>query len=171
MTPMMVLFFFVSITTLGSALMVVTARSLIHMALWLIVVLSGVAVMMAMLSAGFLAVAQVVIYIGAIAILIIFSIMLTKRASQDSDQQRNANWLWGLLVVLVLFAGLLFFLTSWAGFGTLPPELSDRANPLVDLGLALVDPQGYLLPFELASVLLLAALVGAIYVAWERRRG
>jgi NADH-quinone oxidoreductase subunit J len=170
MTAEAFVFLIVAVVTLGSALMVVTARELINMALWLILTLFGIAIIFAMLSAGFLAVAQVVVYIGAIAILIIFAIMLTRRISQEKSPRYNTNWRWGLLIAVLLFAGLLFVLSSWSGITTTAPQLDSRYS-VASLGEALVDPGGFLLPFELASILLLAALVGSIYVAWERRSG
>ncbi len=169
MTPIQILFLVVAVGTLGSALMVVTTRNLVHAALYLVVALFGIAVYYVMLSAGFLAVAQVVIYIGAIAILMIFAIMLTRRVADDTRSQVNSNWAWGALIALVIFAGLVWILNSWPEINTSLPTLSANANPLVDLGQALVSPNGYVLPFEVASVLLLAALIGAIIVAWDRK--
>ena len=79
MTIMQIFFLIVGLVILGSALMVVTTHNLIHAALWLIVTLFGVAVLYAILNASFLAVVQVVVYIGAIAILFIFAVMLTAK--------------------------------------------------------------------------------------------
>jgi NADH-quinone oxidoreductase subunit J len=70
---------------------------------------------------------------------------------------------------LLLFGGLSWMLSSWEGFATLLPSMPSGVEPLEQLGQALVSPQFYVLPFELASVLLLAALIGAIMIAWERR--
>ena len=95
MTLEQIVFILVAILTLGAALMVVTTRNLVHAALWLVVALFGVAVFFVLLHAGFLAVAQVVIYIGAIAILMIFTIMLTRRVAKMSDTQLSSNWVWG----------------------------------------------------------------------------
>ncbi|GAG05720.1 unnamed protein product, partial [marine sediment metagenome] len=78
MTVMQVIFLITAVVTLGGAVMVVTVRNLIHAALWLILALFGVAVMYTLLSAPFFTVVQIVIYIGAIAILMIFAIMLTR---------------------------------------------------------------------------------------------
>jgi len=169
MSVEMIIFLIIAVATLGSALMVVTTKNLVHMALWLIVVLLGIAIFFAMLSAGFLAVAQVVIYIGAIAILLIFAIMLTQRTTQEAGSSFNSNWRWGILVSLILFAGLFIILVNWSGISTTPPNLDSRAS-VADIGVALVEPNAFLLPFEFASVLLLAALIGAIYVAWDRRK-
>lgn len=169
MTPLQLIFIVVAAMTLGAAFMVVTIRNLVHAALWLVVALFGIAVFYVVLNAGFLAVAQVVIYIGAIAILMIFAIMLTRRIASDSSPQINRNWLWAALASIALFGGLVWMLSQWSGFFSPMPPMSPRADPLRDLGVALVSPNAYLIPFEVASVLLLAALIGAIMVAWERK--
>lgn len=168
MTPLLIVFIVVAAVTLGAALMVVTTRNLVHAALWLVLTLFGVAVMFVLLNAGFLAVAQVVIYIGAIAILMIFAIMLTRNVAAESNPQINDNWIWAAGLSIALFASLAWLLSGWGGFSMALPELSPRADPLRELGAALVSPDLYVIPFEVASVLLLAALIGAIMVAWER---
>jgi NADH-quinone oxidoreductase subunit J len=170
MTALQILFLVIAAATLGSALLVVTTRNLIHSALWLIAALFGVAVVYVLLSAGFLAVAQVVIYIGAIAILIIFAAMMTRRVAKDSGPQANHNWWLAVLVAGVFFAGLSWMLTTWQGFSTQATTAVDSNASLLKLGEALVRPDAYVLPFELASILLLAALIGAIMVAWERSK-
>ena len=166
---MQILFILVAAITLGCALMVVTAHNLVHSALWLVAALFGVAVIFALLNAGFLAVVQVVIYIGAIAILMIFAIMLTRRIAKDIGPRFNENWGWALVIAVVAFAALVWMLASWPGVSAQAMPLDARADTVRELGTALVAPEGYVLPFELASVLLLAALIGAIYVAWERK--
>lgn len=169
MTVQSILFILIAAGTLGSALMVVTVRNLIHAALWLIVSLAGVAIMFVFLSAGFLAIAQVVIYIGAISILIIFSIMLTRNVAIDPERQLNSTWPGAMVISAALFSILVLILSQWSAMTTQAPEMPERFDTLRLLGTALVAPNGYVLPFELASVLLLAALIGAILVAWGRR--
>lgn len=169
MAPMQIVFIIVALITLFSALMVVSVRNLIHSALWLIVTLFGIACFFAILNASFLAVAQVVIYIGAIAILVIFAVMLTRRVAQDTGPQVNVNWILAAFVSVILFAGLVWLVSLWPGFATPLPVLSGKADPLRQLGLALVSTNAYVLPFEVASILLLAALIGAIIVAWDKR--
>lgn len=168
MTPQQIVFLVTAVITLGAALMVVSSRNLIYAALWLILTLFGVAVFFVMLSAGFLAVAQVVIYIGAIAILMIFAVMMTRRLAGDIGTHVNKTWWAGALVSAGLFAGLAWMLGSWDGFSTQAGPLPPGVDPLQELGAALVSPNMYILPFELASVLLLAALIGALIIAWER---
>ena len=149
--------------------MVVTTRNLIHAALWLILSLFGVAIIYALLSVPFFSVVQVVIYIGAISILMIFAIMLTRRVIQDVGTSVNHTWWLGGLLALLLFAGLTWMLSTWDGFRTAQPTLLAGRDTIVELGSALVSPNGYLIPFEVASVLLLAALIGAVVIAWEKK--
>ncbi len=89
MTPLQIVFLIIALATLISAGMVVSARRIMHAALWLVLTLFGVAALFATLETGFFAVVQLVIYVGAIAILIIFAVMLTRRDLQDTRQQTN----------------------------------------------------------------------------------
>jgi NADH-quinone oxidoreductase subunit J len=98
MTAYQIVFLITAVVALGAAVMVVSARSLVHSALWLILTLFGVAVMFALLSAPFFTVVQVVIYIGAISILMIFAIMLTSRVMQDTGTRVNQGWWLALLL-------------------------------------------------------------------------
>lgn len=166
-----ILFLLSALVTLGAAITVVTARNLVHAALALIATFFGVAILFVLLQAGFLATVQVVLYIGAIAILIIFAIMLTRRVMQDSGSQTNQQWWLAALLSLALFVAL------WAVFQQVPglqnvtssPVIIDPESGLKALGAGFVDPNQYMLPFELASVLLLIALVGSIVIAGEKQ--
>lgn len=169
MTVLELIFLLTAIVTLGGAVMVVTVRNLIHAALWLILTLFGVAVMYGLLNAAFFAVVQVVIYIGAIAVLMIFAIMLTRRVQQDIGRTVNQGWWLAGFLALVLFTALVGLLSTWGGFRTDLPVMAADVDTIKVLGAALVSPNAYVLPFEIASVLLLAALIGAVVVAWERK--
>src|SRR5512139_1325257 len=115
MTAAQIIFLVVAFFTLGSGLMVVTTSNLIHAALWLVSTLFGVAVVFALLNANFLAVVQVVVYIGAIAILFIFAVMLTRKDMRDQGPQMNKNWWFGALLAVLTFGGLFFLLRGWTG--------------------------------------------------------
>ena len=169
MTGEQSIFLLVALFTLGSGLMVVTTRNLVHAALWLVATLFGVAVTFALLSASFLAVVQVVVYIGAIAILFIFAVMLTRRDMLDQGPQVNRNWWFGALLSVLTFGGLFFLLQGWNGLSKTAAEIPSEFDAISELGNALVSPNAYVLPFEVASVLLVAALVGAVYVAFNRK--
>jgi len=126
MTPVQILFIISSLAVLGLGFMVVTTRNLVRAALYLIGTLFSVAVVFVLLEASFLAVVQVVVYIGAIAILFIFAVMLTRRVMQDTGSQTNANWPWAALVSLLLFGGLAYILISWGGVSAEPPALDSN---------------------------------------------
>jgi NADH-quinone oxidoreductase subunit J len=169
MTPVQIIFLLSAGLIVVSALLVVTTRSLVHAALWLIAALFGVAVLYALLDASFLAVVQVVVYIGAIAIMFIFAVMLTRKEILEHGPQVNSNWLIAGLFSLLTFVGLFFLLLNWNGSSRSAPVLPGGVDTLHALGLALISPDAYVLPFEVASVLLLAALVGAVYVAMNKK--
>ncbi|MBK7317134.1 NADH-quinone oxidoreductase subunit J [Candidatus Villigracilis affinis] len=169
MTAEQIIFLIVAGVTLASALLVVTTRNLVHAALWLVATLFGVAIIYTILNAGFIAVVQVVVYIGAIAILFIFAVMLTRRELRDNTPQLNRNWWSGALVAVLTFVGLAFLLQGWSGFSKTAAAIPSGFDAVAELGNQLVSPEAYVLPFEVASVLLLAAMVGAVYVAFTRK--
>jgi NADH-quinone oxidoreductase subunit J len=171
MTGEQITFLIIAGLTLFFALRVVTTGNLIHAALWLIATLFGVAVLFALLNASFLAVVQVVVYIGAIAILFIFAVMLTRKEIRDQGPQLNRNWWFGALLSTVTFVGLYLMLQGWNGMDKTAADIPLGFDAVSVLGNALTSPSGYVLPFEVASVLLVAALVGAVYVAFNPRSG
>ncbi len=171
MTADHIIFLFTAALTLGSAIAVVTVRNLVHAALALIVSFFGVAIVFVLLQAGFLAAVQVVLYIGAIAILIIFAIMLTRRVMQDTGPQINRQWWLAAILSVALFAALWMVLRQVPSLqqALAPAVPLDAEAGLRQLGAALVDPNQYMLPFEAASVLLLVALVGSLAIAGDRK--
>jgi NADH-quinone oxidoreductase subunit J len=171
MTVLQIVFLVTGLVTLLAGVMVVASPKLVHAALWLIVSLAGVAVLFVLLNANFLAVVQVVVYIGAIAILIIFAVMLTRRVMADTGPTHNPTWWLALVTALVLFGGLLALITQMPAFRAAAPAALPAVDSLADLGTSLVDVDRFLLPFEVASVLLLAALIGAIAVARPADQG
>jgi NADH-quinone oxidoreductase subunit J len=170
----MTIFVFIlfSILTLGGGVLVVTQRNLVRAAAALVLSLFGVAGLYVLLEAGFLAAVQVLIYIGAIAILIIFAVMLTRGLRSRGDESGfNSQWTGALGAAVVTLVLIIFIINSaWplgleAGDVPVPPDDSTRV-----LGVALLDPEQFMLPFEIASVLLLGALVGAIVIARDTGR-
>ncbi|MEZ5203408.1 MAG: NADH-quinone oxidoreductase subunit J [Acidimicrobiales bacterium] len=159
--PANIAFGVIAVLMTFSAIRVVTAKNVVHSAAFLVVVLAGVAVNFILLGAEFLAITQVLVYIGAIVVLFLFGIMLTRAPMEGQEEVRKDNWLLGAGSGLVFFALLAYAL--WDGFGKdkIPADLTPT-----DTG-ALSDAVfgGYLIPFEVVSLLLLAALVGAIVIA------
>jgi NADH-quinone oxidoreductase subunit J len=158
-----VVFVICSLITLGAALAMVTSKNLFHSALFMILSFVGVASLYVLLEAPFLAAVQILIYAGAIAMLIIFAIMLTRRLMAKDLVQRNAQWGWSALGAVLLFValGVILFQVNWPVVEAAVPEETIRI-----LGQDLMGT--YLVPFEVASVLLLVALVGSIIIARER---
>jgi NADH:ubiquinone oxidoreductase subunit 6 (subunit J) len=158
-----VVFVIFSLVTLGAALAVVTSKNLFHSALFLILSFVGVASLYVLLEAPFLAAVQILVYVGAIAILIVFAIMLTRRLMAKDLVQRNAQWGWSALGAVLLFValGLILLQVNW--------PVVEAAVPEETISILGQDLMGrYLMPFEVASVLLLVALVGSIIIARER---
>ncbi len=159
------LFFFAISTlfTLGGAIGVVLNRNLVRGSLWLIVSLFGVAGYFVLLSAPFLAAVQVLVYIGAIGILITFAVMLTRGMTNLQERFLRRWWL-GAIAGTLSFVLLLVtvVIPVWGEQAT-----NSLAMPgdTVDLGVALVSGDGFVLPFEVAAVLLTAAMIGAIVIA------
>jgi len=167
MSGNIILFLIVAGGTLAAAVMVVTTRNMVHAALWLVGALFGAAVLFVFLNAAFLAVVQVVVYIGAIAVLMIFAVMLTGQIGEADMPRAHKGWPAAALLSLVLFGGLTFLYLDLDEVAITPPALDPGYSMVEELGQQLVSPQAYVLPFELASVLLLAALIGSIVIAWR----
>lgn len=149
-----------ALAMVAAALRMVTTRNVVHAALYLVVVLAGVAGMFILLGAEFVGVTQVLVYIGAIVVLFLFGIMLTKGSFGEDDgvtgERRLVAGLVGLLVFGVMAAALVESFED--------AELS-RSGPSTTAELADSIFSDYIVPFEAVSVLLLAALIGAIVVA------
>jgi NADH-quinone oxidoreductase subunit J len=160
-----ILFIVFGVVTLGSALLVVSRRNVFHAALFLILSFFGVAGLYVLLEAPFLAAVQLFIYVGGIAVLIIFAIMLT-RDLMDRDATAFVSQWWAAALVMVGLCSVLGWMALAHDWGTRAGPVPD--NTIAILGTALVDPQGMVLPFEVASVLLVVALVGAMTIARER---
>jgi len=157
------LFIIIAVFTLLMGLGVVIARNLFHAALFLVGVFFGIAALFIMLEAEFLAMAQIVIYIGAIATLIIFAIMLSKGMMGRESGAYNNQWrLAG--GAMIFFVGLLSWLLTKMPFAPTGEAVPDDAIQQIGMGFV----NHYVVPFEVASILLLVALVGAIMLARER---
>ena len=159
--PVNWVFLVVGFLTLFSALKVVTAKNVVHAALFLVAALGGTAILFLMLSAEFVAWVVVLVYIGAVLVLFLFGIMITRAPTGKDEGLDSPSKLWP-----VVLSGLTFVLLSWAsidGFGS--TEIADlgEATSTEVLGLALLGR--FVIPFEVVSMLLLAALIGAVVLA------
>jgi len=163
-------FYLFATVTIASALAVVFARNPVHSVLWLILAFFNAAGLMLLLGAEFIAMLVVIVYVGAVAVLFLFVVMMLDIdfASLRSGFTRNLPF--GIIIALVLLAEMVLAVGAWqAG-----PALSGRAIPattqpnIVALGQLLYSR--YLFPFEIAGLILLVAMVGAIVLTHRRRR-
>ena len=154
---------FLALAVVGglAGVLVVTSRNIVHAALWLVVALASVAGVFLLLAAPFVAFVQVIIYVGAIVVLILFGIMLTRapvgRRVLDNSVRARIG---ALIIGGGVFAMLTWFMVdAWSG-----ARITNRAaTSTAALGNAIF--KNYVLPFEAVSILLLAALIGAIVLA------
>jgi NADH-quinone oxidoreductase subunit J len=148
-----------------SALMVVSLKNVFHSALALILCLFCVAGIYILLNAEFVAAVQVLVYVGAVSVLMIFAVMLTTNLSSKSIIHVNKNRLPAVFVCLIFAIGAIFLIAN-----TMIWPLSTAELPADNIGtigkLMMTD---FMLPFEIVSILMLAALIGAITLAREER--
>jgi NADH-quinone oxidoreductase subunit J len=156
--------------TIASAVLVIFARNPVHSVLWLIMAFFNAAGLMLLLGAEFIAMLLVIVYVGAVAVLFLFVVMMLNIDFAQLRSGFTRNLPFGLIVALVLLAEVLVALTAWkAG-----PALSGHAIPesstpnVVALGQLLYSR--YLFPFELAGLILLVAMIGAIVLTHRSRR-
>lgn len=174
------LFWVIAVVLVGAALMVVGARKIVHSALALIIVFAMAAGVYLLLDAEFIAIVQILIYAGAVTILILFALMLTRIDNQNQITNPNNKTWWGALIVSALVCVGIIFASTFtrssvlAGSGALNPAYGTGAcalppNNVAYIGTLLYSPTcySYVLPFEIASLVLLVAIVGAIIIARE----
>jgi len=154
-------FWILSFIILVSGFMVVSLRNVFHCALFLILCLFSVAGIFILLEAEFLAAAQVLIYVGAVSILIIFAIMLTNNLASKKIMQSNENVTVSVFVSVVFALTTILLISNTGVWRYQEKDLSD--GTIMALGKYLMTE--FMLPFEVVSVLLLAAMIGAIVLA------
>jgi NADH-quinone oxidoreductase subunit J len=162
MTVEQIIFLLFAFVTLGGGVGVVVTRNLYYAALYLIMSLGGMAAFFVLLGAGFLAAVQIIVYIGAIAILILFAIMLSRHLMTTDERQSNDQVWLGVPITILLFASLAFVVS---GIDWPISDAAPSANAIELMGISFVE--SYLIPFMVVSVLLLVALVGGIILARE----
>ena len=163
-TGLAITFWIVAAAVIGSALAVVLLRDIFRAALFLVLCFFTVAIIYVLLSADFLAGAQILVYVGAIAVLIIFAVMLTRDTQSGSPSGRFR--LPALMVGLLFMAAMVFVVvsTDWQVVTGIPDEPTTSAIAQALFG----EGGGYVLPFEIAAALLLAAIIGAIVLVREK---
>jgi NADH-quinone oxidoreductase subunit J len=161
-----IIFYLFTLLTLVSASVVVFSKNIVRSAFSLLFTFFGVAGLYVLLMADFLAVTQLMIYVGGILVLVIFGVMLTSRQINVDAKTGTVQTLPAVLIVAAIAGTLvgMFWSTNWPQLGTLPETLSSGKN----IGELLLT--SYLLPFEVASVILLVALIGAAMIARREKK-
>lgn len=169
-----VAFYVIAVALVGSSLAVVMLRNIVHAALFLALVFGSAAGVYVLLNAEFIAIVQILIYAGAVTILVLFAIMLTQNAmSHTSSPFSGQTWL-AALISVALAAGLIFTVGSGQMVIASPNASANMASAMsggtvARIGQLLYSPfsYSYVLPFEIASVVLLVAIIGAIVIGRE----
>ena len=167
------LFYFFSFLILGFSLLVVTSKNLLHCAMALIGTLATTAALYILLQAEFVAVSQVMVYIGGVVIFIVFAILLTTRLGETVTSNRR-----GTKVVSAVISGLLFSCFFFYFKEHIFPVVSVGANDstagsITAVGTHFLDTSktGFIVPFEVVSILLLTVVIGAITIARKEEDG
>jgi len=168
-----ILFWVFAVILVGAALLVVSLRNIVHSAIALVLVFAMAAGVYLLLDAEFIAIVQILIYAGAVTILILFALMLTRITGQPTTNPSNRLWpvafiisaLVGLCIVLAITLSPHAVSDVSNGASQLPANINNVAR----IGQLLYSPSAYsyVLPFEIASVVLLVAIIGAIVIGRE----
>jgi len=163
--PVGIMFYLIAALTLAGALAAMTLKQMVHAALAVTVAFAGLALFFLNLDAQFAGFAQILVYIGAVAILVVFAILLTHGAELPKGGVFSRTWFVGLPIAAGIFAVL-----GWAVIASskaLPSEAAAPAVNVHDIGVALVGR--YVLPLEILALLLTAATIGAVMVALHEK--
>jgi NADH:ubiquinone oxidoreductase subunit 6 (subunit J) len=153
-------FWLLAFITIASAVMVVFLKNIVHSALYMMLSLAGVAGTYLLLNAEFLAAVQILIYVGAIAILIVFAVMLTRRGGIQHSNPFSGKCVFALIVTFALFVVIFKIITPTAWVAVPGQAAANNVTAIADAFLV-----NFVVPFEVAAVLLLVAMVGAILLA------
>jgi NADH-quinone oxidoreductase subunit J len=162
---MEIAFWILSVITVVGAVLAITLRNLIHCVLSLILFFLGIAGHYLLLRADFLGAVQILIYIGAVVVLILFAIMLTRHVtgSEGPHEVLGGKW-WAGMGTAIIIAGLLWAVIGKDKLASMLPAGAAKAS-VAEIGRALVGD--WVVPFEAMAVLLTAALIGAVVIALE----
>jgi NADH-quinone oxidoreductase subunit J len=164
-----IIFYLIAAITLGSGVLSVSTRHIFRAAIYLLFTLIGIAGIYFWLNYQFIAAVQVVIYVGGIVVLIIFSIFLTQEAGEKLEKQKPGRKIFSALAAFCGFALTILQVYQHNFFGTdneaIPVQVADIGKKMLSTGI-----EGYALPFEVVSMLLLAAMIGCIIIAMREKK-
>lgn len=164
---MTVSFVIISSLVIGSAVAAMSLRNLVHCALALTVTFAGLAALYLQLDAQFVGFAQILVYVGAVAILIVFAILLTRSGEESQPQIFSSTWAVGAAIAVAVFGVLALAISSSKALAASPPP---SPQPTIhEIGNQLMTR--YVLPLEVVGLLLTAALIGAVMIALREKEG
>jgi NADH-quinone oxidoreductase subunit J len=166
LTANQIIFYIISALILGAGLLAVTSRKIFRSAIWLLFSLVGIAGLFFWMQMNFIAAVQVIVYVGGIVVLIIFSIFLTQQSGNEMPGPIRSRAVFSILAALFGF-GFVYSLIHGHTFK--PSDKVIQAN-VSDIGSQMLSTtqHGYVLPFEVVSILLLAAMIGCIVIAMKQ---
>lgn len=166
MSTTAIIFYVISAFILGTGLLAVTSSKIFRSAIWLLASLVGIAALYFWLQVAFVAAVQVIVYVGGIAVLIIFSVFLTQEPAKEMPKPVKKRMLFSVLAALFGFA-FSYNLIDKYGFAAASPK--PFTVPVSEIGKQMLSTTeyGYILPFEVVSMLLLAAMIGCIVIAMK----
>jgi NADH-quinone oxidoreductase subunit J len=163
-----IVFYFIAAFIVSMAILAVTAKQIFRSAIWLLFTLIGIAALYFWMEMEFIAAVQIVVYVGGIVVLIIFSIFLTQQSGKDMPAPSTGRKIAALVAALlgVAFTGTLLYEANFEATNTV------FDNEVSRIGEAMLNTEtdGFALPFEAVSILLLAAMVGAIVIAMREEK-
>ncbi len=165
-----IIFYLISALILGAGILSVTSLKIFRAAIFLLFSLVGIAAMYFWMQVQFIAAVQIIVYVGGIVVLIIFSVFLTAQSGKDMDRPPAKRKYFALLAV-VFGVAFTFRLIDNYGFEAFPSRPIDVSVSEIGTRLLGTGDNGYILPFEVVSLLLLAAMIGCIVIAMKSNEG
>lgn len=165
-----IIFYLISAFILGTGILAVTTRKIFRSAIWLLFSLVGIAALYFWLQVEFIAAVQIIVYVGGIVVLIIFSIFLTQQSGKEMAKPAKGRTLFSVLAAVF---GLAFIYRLIAEYGFTENAAKPFTVSVGEIGTQMLSTTeyGFILPFEVVSMLLLAAMVGCIVIAMKNKDG
>ncbi|MEP6845021.1 MAG: NADH-quinone oxidoreductase subunit J [Panacibacter sp.] len=166
MTASQIIFYIIAAFILVTALLAVTTRKIFRCAIWLLAALVGIAALFFWMNVEFIAAVQIVVYVGGIVVLIIFSIFLTQQAGNEMKKPKLNHRIFSVLAAVFGFV-LSYTLINQYSFSAASDHALNVEVGNIGMQLLSTSEHGYILPFEVVSILLLAAMIGCIVIAMK----
>lgn len=170
MDVVLILFYLFGTLAIAAAAFMLYTKNVLYAAFGLLITLLSLAAIFILLFADFVAITQLMVYVGGVLVLILFGVMLSNRVKGEAIQSESTNSISGSLIACALFAGLAYVIISaeylFPARPFVQPAISAKSS-ITEIGIRLIT--NFALPFEVASLILLIALMGAAYISTEEK--